>query len=92
MLIRPEQQQDHDDIAKGTAQAFAPVKHSHQSEPAIVAALRKAGACWRNWLRDGMQETSLPGRLKEVLERGPLGNATPSYRKFCLEVRSESRM
>lgn len=51
-----------------------------------------AVACWRNWLRDGVPETSLPERLKEVLGHGPLGDATPSYRKFCLTGESISRI
>ncbi|MBC8120713.1 MAG: hypothetical protein H7Y22_02610, partial [Gemmatimonadaceae bacterium] len=50
-----------------------------------------AVGCWRNWLKDGVQETSLPERLKEVLGHGPLGDATPSYRKFCLTEHSTSR-
>ena len=44
MRIRPEQEQDGDVISKVTAQAFAGVKHSDQTEPAIVAALRDAKA------------------------------------------------
>ncbi len=44
MLIRPEQEQDHDAIAEVTAMAFAAMEHSNQNESAIVAALRDAGA------------------------------------------------
>ncbi|MBC8122182.1 MAG: hypothetical protein H7Y22_10125 [Gemmatimonadaceae bacterium] len=51
-----------------------------------------AVGCWRNWLRDGVAETSLPERLKEVLGHGPLGDATPPYRKFCLTEESMSRL
>lgn len=51
-----------------------------------------AVACWRNWIKDGVPETSLPERLKEVLGHGPLGDATPSYRKFCLTEGSVSRL
>jgi hypothetical protein len=51
-----------------------------------------AVACWRNWLKDGVSETSLPERLKEVLGHGPLGDATPSYRKFCLQDESLARV
>jgi hypothetical protein len=48
--------------------------------------------CWRNWLRDGVPETSLPERLKEVLGHGPMGDATASYRKFVLVEESLSRI
>lgn len=51
-----------------------------------------AVACWRNWLKDGVSETSLPERLKEVLGHGPLGDATPSYRKFVLAEGSQGRV
>jgi hypothetical protein len=51
-----------------------------------------AVACWRNWINDGVAETSLPERLKEVLGHGPLGDATPSYRKFCLQEESLARV
>ncbi len=44
MMIRPEQEQDHDAIAAVIAQAFAEMEHSDQTEAAIVAALRNAGA------------------------------------------------
>lgn len=44
MKIRFEHVQDHDAIADVTARAFAGVEHSDQTEPAIVAALRAAGA------------------------------------------------
>jgi len=44
MLIRAEQERDRDAIAEVTARAFAGVEHSDGSEPAIVAALRAAGA------------------------------------------------
>jgi len=44
MIIRPEQEQDHDAIAAVTTQAFAELEHSDQTEAAIVAALRRAGA------------------------------------------------
>jgi len=44
MIIRAEQEQDRAAIAEVTAQAFAGVEHSDQTEPAIVAALRDAGA------------------------------------------------
>lgn len=44
MIIRPEQEQDHDAIAAVTTQAFAALEHSDQTEVAIVAALRCAGA------------------------------------------------
>jgi hypothetical protein len=51
-----------------------------------------AVGCWRNWISDGVPETSLPERLKEVLGHGPLGDATPSYRKFCLQEGSLARV
>jgi len=44
MKIRPEEVADHAAIAELTAQAFAPVEHSNQTEPAIIAGLRAAGA------------------------------------------------
>ncbi len=44
MIIRAEQAQDIAAIGDVTAQAFAGVAHSDQTEPAIVAALRDAGA------------------------------------------------
>lgn len=44
MLIRAEQRRDHEAIVRITAQAFAAVEHSDQTEPAIIAALRAAGA------------------------------------------------
>jgi putative acetyltransferase len=44
MRIRPEAVQDHEAIADLTARAFDGVEHSDQSEPALVAALRAAGA------------------------------------------------
>ncbi len=43
-MIRPEQEQDHDAIAAVITQAFAEMEHSDQTEAAIVAALRNAGA------------------------------------------------
>ena len=44
MMIRPEEPRDHDVIAAVTAEAFAGVEHSDQTEPAIVAGLRDAAA------------------------------------------------
>lgn len=44
MLIRPEQPHDIAAIRQLTADAFAGVEHSDQSEPAIIDALRDAGA------------------------------------------------
>ncbi|WP_380875537.1 GCN5 family N-acetyltransferase [Sphingomonas sp. DBB INV C78] len=44
MIIRQEQARDRDAIARVTAGAFAAVEHSDQTEPAIIAALREAGA------------------------------------------------
>ncbi|MFC3213029.1 GNAT family N-acetyltransferase [Novosphingobium panipatense] len=44
MMIRQEQEQDRDAIKQVTADAFALVEHSNQTEPAIIAALRDAGA------------------------------------------------
>ncbi|WP_144097290.1 GNAT family N-acetyltransferase [Croceicoccus sediminis] len=44
MIIREEQESDHSAIAKVTAQAFAGVEHSDQTEPEIIARLRTAGA------------------------------------------------
>jgi putative acetyltransferase len=43
MIIRQEQEQDHGAVKQVTADAFALVEHSDQTEPAIVAALRDAG-------------------------------------------------
>jgi putative acetyltransferase len=44
MIIRQEQGQDHDTVKRVTADAFASMEHSKQTEPAIIAALRDAGA------------------------------------------------
>jgi len=44
MMIRKEQEGDHSAIAKVTAQAFAGLEHSDQTEPEIIARLRTAGA------------------------------------------------
>lgn len=44
LTIRDETRADRGAIAVVTANAFADVKHSDQSEPAIVARLRDAGA------------------------------------------------
>lgn len=44
MMIRQEQEQDYDAIKQVTADAFALMEHSNQTEPAIIAALRDAGA------------------------------------------------
>ncbi|WP_134726127.1 GNAT family N-acetyltransferase [Paracoccus luteus] len=44
MIIRPEQANDQDAIASIVAAAFAQAAHSRQTEPAIIAALRDAGA------------------------------------------------
>lgn len=44
MMIRQEQEQDHDAVKQVTADAFALREHSNQTEPAIIAALRDAGA------------------------------------------------
>lgn len=44
MLIRPEQPHDIAAIRQLTADAFAGVEHSDQREPAIIDALRDAGA------------------------------------------------
>lgn len=44
MLIRPERPGDAADIDRVTAVAFAGVRHSAQTEAAIVAAVREAGA------------------------------------------------
>lgn len=44
MLIRHEQESDHSVIADVTAQAFAGVEHSDQTEPGIIARLRAADA------------------------------------------------
>ncbi|PTD21134.1 GNAT family N-acetyltransferase [Sphingomonas fennica] len=44
MIIRKEQPQDHAAIARITADAFAGVDHSDGTEPAIISALRDAGA------------------------------------------------
>ena len=44
MKIRAEEERDHHAIAEVTARAFAAMEHSNQTEPAIIAALRKAGA------------------------------------------------
>ncbi len=44
MMIRQEQEQDYDAVKQLTADAFALMEHSNQTEPAIIAALRDAGA------------------------------------------------
>lgn len=44
MIIRQEQMRDYDAIKQVTALAFASIEHSNQTEPAIIAALRDAGA------------------------------------------------
>ncbi|HET9644155.1 MAG TPA: N-acetyltransferase [Burkholderiaceae bacterium] len=44
MIIRQEQKRDYDAIKQVTAGAFALMEHSNQTEPAIIAALRDAGA------------------------------------------------
>lgn len=44
MMIRQEQEQDCDAVKQVTADAFALMEHSNQTEPAIIAALRDAGA------------------------------------------------
>ena len=44
MIIRQEQKHDYDAIKQVTADAFALMEHSNQTEPAIIAALRDAGA------------------------------------------------
>lgn len=44
MIIRQEQEPDYGAIEQVTADAFALVEHSDQTEPAIIAALRDAGA------------------------------------------------
>lgn len=44
MIIRQEQEQDCDAVKQVTADAFALMEHSNQTEAAIIAALRDAGA------------------------------------------------
>lgn len=44
MMVREERPEDHAAIAEVTARAFADVEYSDQSEPAIIARLRAAGA------------------------------------------------
>lgn len=44
MIIRQEQRHDYGAIKQVTANAFALMEHSNQTEPAIIAALRNAGA------------------------------------------------
>lgn len=44
MIIRTEREQDHDAISAVTTDAFATIEHSSQTEAAIIAALRDAGA------------------------------------------------
>ncbi|HWV13051.1 MAG TPA: N-acetyltransferase [Sphingobium sp.] len=44
MIIRQEQKHDYRAIKQVTADAFALMEHSDQTEPAIIAALRDAGA------------------------------------------------
>ena len=44
MIIRQEHEHDYDAIKQVTADAFALMEHSNQTEPAIIAALRDAGA------------------------------------------------
>jgi len=44
MIIRQEQKHDYEAIKQVTADAFALMEHSNQTEPAIIAALRDAGA------------------------------------------------
>lgn len=44
MMIRQEQEQDCDAVKQVTADAFALMEHSNQTELAIIAALRDAGA------------------------------------------------
>lgn len=44
MMIRQEQEQDHDAVKQVTDGAFALMEHSNQTEPAIISALRDAGA------------------------------------------------
>lgn len=43
MIIRQEQERDYDAIKQVTADAFALMENSNQTEPAIIAALRDAG-------------------------------------------------
>ena len=44
MILRTEQEGDHEAIADVTASAFLGVEHSDQSEPSIIARLRADGA------------------------------------------------
>lgn len=44
MILRTEQEGDHEAIADVTARAFLGVEHSDQSEPSIIARLREADA------------------------------------------------
>jgi len=44
MIIRQEQKHDYDAIKQVTADAFALLEHSNQTEPAMIAALRDARA------------------------------------------------
>lgn len=75
MRIRPEEQNDIDAIAEITAAAFANHPYSHQTEPLIIHALRKAGALAVSLVAE--EDGAVAGHI--AFSKVAIGGADPAW-------------